>query len=145
MVLEFKELRPSAQGYRLSAGTLKITSEFDGRSRKPDAGELSVQCSLSLVTSTAGALAPASPPGDLLVDGREYPVKPAFPGESGYRSKSKSGELHESLAFRIATKDLLSACKGSSVSLRLGTVKLVLTPPQLSDLREFVARMDPNP
>lgn len=144
LTASFKDVRVAGPaGTRISGAELKVVSQFEGAERKPGQGELSVQCVLSLDTSMPGVLAPSSPPGEMLADGKPIKLRVSMPGESGYKSKPKNGGSHESLAFRLGTPDLLAIVKSKSVTGTLAGASFALTPAQLADLREFAARMNP--
>lgn len=146
MTFRTREVRLTPpSGTRVSNVELKFVSEFAGQTRRADAGELSVQCLITLVTSAAGTLAPSTPPGDLTADGSTFKLRAAFEGESGYKSRAKPDGVHEALAFKIFTKDLIKIVAATNASGHIGALGFTLSAAQLTDLREFAARMDPTP
>lgn len=131
--------------YKTNAPTLKIVSEYHGAGRRPDMGELSVQCTMSIVSVPAGVLASSSPPAVFTADGQTINARPVSSTSPGYKSKPQPDGSHESLAFKLDTKHLIALANAKSVSAKIGDISLRLSPAELADLREFVARMDPNP
>lgn len=146
MTLTLRDIHATATGNpALSSVECTFLSEFKGRSREPGHGELSVRGTLSLTSQTPGVLAPSSPPGVFTADAKTLKAKPIAPGESGYKSKAKPQGSRESLAFHLSTKDLLTIATSRQVSAELGATRVTLTPAHLELLREFAARMNPNP
>ncbi|MEK6700985.1 MAG: hypothetical protein AABZ53_01900 [Planctomycetota bacterium] len=145
MTLTLRDVRASASGHpSLSAVELTVLSEYQGHVREPGHGELSVRGTLSLISKAPGVLAPSSPPGIFTADAKSLKAKPVAPGKSGYQSKSKPDGSHESLAFHLSTKDLLTIAASRDVTAQLGAARVTLTPAHLELLREFAARMNPN-
>ncbi len=124
---------------------VKLISEFEGTVRRTDAGELSVRCVMSAVMGTPGLLAPSSPPAEFCVDGRTFAARSAAKGQSGYRSKRMHDGFHESLEFRIPTRDLLAMARSHSVTATLGVLTVSFSAAHLGAVREFAGRMDPTP
>lgn len=141
LTLTLNGIPVSANGARLASATLTITSRFDGKERTR--GELSVQCKLSLTSSEPGVLAPSSPPGSFVADGKALQARAAEAGHSGYTSSAKSDGSHESLDFHLSTRDILRIAAAKAVTAEFGRVRLTLTPTQVRDIRELAARMKP--
>ena len=146
MTLTLNDLAASAaSGYRIDHVELKMVSEFAGRDRDPEKGELSARCTLSLVSSTPGVLAPSSPPVVFTADGKALHAYAPTASNPGYHSKGKQDGSHESLIFLVPTHDLIRIAKGNVVTAKAGAVALSFSPGQLATVREFVARMNPRP
>lgn len=145
MTLTWSALSATASGYRLSNATLRLNSEFVGKVRPADTGELSVQGVLTAVSIPEGGLAAGSPPAEFTVDGTVIEAKPATAGKSGYSSKAKSDGSHESLAFKVRTQDLITMASAKSLKWKAGVAECAVSSSQVADLREFVARMNPRP
>jgi hypothetical protein len=137
-------LAARSPAYSLGGITLRWTSEFDGTARRPDAGELSVQCLLTVVSTPEGALASSAPPAEFIADGTTIDAQSSARGKSGYTSKPKPDGSHESLAFKIRTTDLITLANAKSVQLKAGVVTVPFSASHIHDLREFVARMNPR-
>lgn len=142
MTLTLKPAATTPTGAALDGVTLRLVSEFLGQHRAEP--ELSVTARLTVVSRDAGVLAPASPPGAFEADGKELPVMAPAGGKSGYTSAAKPDGSHESLSFRVPTRDLLKLAKASKVNGRFGAMSLTLSAAQARDLREFIARMKPE-
>lgn len=133
---------PSA--YRITGPGVQIISEFAGQSRKPDAGELSVRCLFSATTTTPGVLAPSSPIATFTADGTSFESRPPPSNKSPFRSESSPAGTREIVEFRLSTSGLIALAHAKSVSAQIGTATLTFSPTQISDLREFAARMNPR-
>lgn len=144
MTLTTVGLAASAPSYNLTGLTLRWISEFSGKARRPDAGELSVQCVLTGVSQPEGALAASSPPAEFVANAATIEARPAVRGKTGYTSKPRPDGSHESLAFKVRTADLITIANATSVQLKAGVATVPLSPAQIHDLREFVARMNPR-
>lgn len=144
MTLELRSLTPApAQGYRISNTRLRFVSRYDGAARDAEHPELSVQCTLSLDSSTPGALA-VSKPGGFIADGTPVATRFAKGGDPPYSSKVTKGVCHETLRFKLDTAALVALANAKQATARFGVVELKLSAPQLHDLREFAARMNPR-
>lgn len=141
MMLTLTGVEAWADGARLSSVKLELASRYSGRER--EVGELSVQVELTVVSSVAGVLATASPPGEWTVDAATFAAKAVEAGESGYRSVSKADGWHERLAFHVPTRDVLTMATGRAVSGVFGKVRVRLSGAQVREVREFAARMKP--
>lgn len=133
---------PSA--YRTTGPSFQIISEFAGQSRKPDAGELSVRCLFSATTTTPGVLAPSSPIATFTADGTSFESRPPPSNKAPFRSESSPAGTREIVEFRLSTSGLIALAHAKSVSAQIGTATLTFSPSQISDLREFAARMNPR-
>jgi hypothetical protein len=146
MTLALDGLNASApSNYRLGRVGLTLVSEFPGRTRDPERGELSARCTLSVVADSPGALAPSSPPAQITADTRALHAYAPSATDPGYHSKHRADGAHESLVFLVHTRDLITSAKARRVALKAGAVTVSLSPEQLASVREFVARMNPKP
>ncbi len=130
----------SAPGFVLSDATLTLVSEFDGIRRDPSKPELSIRCEIAATTPGAGALAPSDPPAELIADGTSIAARAVTRGETGY-STTKSCER---LKFKFSTVDLARAASAGELRVVAGMASARLTVEQVSDLRQFAARLNPN-
>ncbi|MBS0197223.1 MAG: hypothetical protein JSR77_10740 [Planctomycetes bacterium] len=144
MKLALAGVTPAASQFKAGPLTLTFESQFKGKVRSTEVGELSVECVVTGVCGVAGALAPSSPPAEFTADGVVYKARPPVKGVSPYRSKAKSDGVHETLVFRVMTRDLVAMVKAREVSATLGGVSAKLNAAQIEDLREFAARINPN-
>lgn len=144
MTLDLRPLSATGpQGYRISNARLRLVSRYDGAARDAEHPELSVQCMLTLDTSSPGALA-VSKPGEFLADGASIRTRFAPGGDPPYSSKSSKGVCHETLRFKLDTPALVRLAAAAQATARFGVVDVKLSAAQLHDLREFAARMNPR-
>lgn len=143
LVLESHLPAGTATGFGSLSPVWRLTSEFKGHARDPAKPELSVECRVSVVTGTPGALAPGQPPAAFEVDGVTLEAKPAVQGETPYKVSGTGALRTEVLQFRIRTADLVAICAGNNVKVRLGALAITLRSEDLAALREFAARMNP--
>lgn len=129
-------------GFRATGASLAVRSEFPGRSRDPDRGELSVRMDLSVRSKPAGVLAPSSPIAEFEADGHAFRARGPSDHTSGYRAAKD--DARESIEFRLSTKDLLALTHANSATLKAGAAVVTLSSHDLSLLREFAARMNPR-
>lgn len=130
--------------YSLTHPRMRLISDFEGPTRRPGVGELSVRVKISADSSLQGALAPSLPIVEFQADGNELDARSPPPGVLPYKSESKAGRHHETLECRLATKDLVVIATSRSVSVHCGVATFRLSPSQIAALREFAARMNPN-
>jgi hypothetical protein len=146
MVLELPNIVTKApSSYRAGSVTLKLESEFAGTVRRKDVGELSVECEASMISAAGGALSPGDPPAVVEVDGTAFDGLAPVKGVLGYHSKKSEQGIKERLLFRVHTSDMIRIASGRSVIFKFGEVKTSLAASDVAAIREFVARMNPNP
>lgn len=124
--------------------SIHLLSQFKGQSRRADSAELSLECAITAVVRQPGVLAPSSPPGTCDADGKSFVLFASSSSGLGYRAKPSSDGTHESLAFKIRTRDLLKIVRAQNVQLTIGTAQIRLSPTNIADLSEFAARMKPG-
>lgn len=145
MKLRLSGMRVSGGGSANVGGvTLHLTSSHKGRVRPKDDPEGSVDGSLVAEVSSPGMLAYSGVPGNVTADGETTPLK-ASTDKDGYVSAKATGGREEVVRFRFPTKDLVRATAATSVTMSFGTIQIDISGQQLSDLREFAARMNPKP
>lgn len=142
MTLQFPGLKTASGG--VGPLTLTLTSSHKGRVRGADNPEGSIDASAAAVSSNAGSLAFAGAPGVIVIDGNEMElIEPS--GGSAYMSVPASGGTEEVVRCRVPTPAIVAAANGGSVAFRFAGKEFPLSAPQVADLKEFAARLDPTP
>ncbi len=138
----------------VSSVLIKLSSEYPGKVRPADHGESSAD-GVVVIKSKAGGHAPPADasaasgkttlhPGTVDVDGRTIHLHSPPKGKAAYTSEPQPDHVKETLLFRVHTASLIEIAAGKSVTLRVGTLSITLTPQQIDEIREFVARMNPS-
>lgn len=143
--LTLSGLRVTGTGaQQVSSVALHLTSSHKGRVRAPGNPEGSVDAGIVAQTAAAGTLAFSGPPGTLHLPGRKAPMK--MPTDADEYTSTRAGAgREESVRFRIPTEDLIAALEAGDLTISVGTIQLQANPQQLAELREFAAKLNPNP
>ncbi|HYE62968.1 MAG TPA: hypothetical protein VD997_13310 [Phycisphaerales bacterium] len=121
----------------VSGATMYLTSSHKGRVRAADKPEGAVDGSFGVQGGT-GVLAFSGAPGRIVVDGNATELKGPAKGDAYV------GGSEELVRFRVPTEAMIAAASAGSVVFEFATVKVELTPQQIGELRELVARMKPG-
>lgn len=124
--------------------TLHCSSSYKGTSRSADRPEGSVDARVVARCSSPGLLSYAGSPGAILIASESRPLKPAS-GKGAYSSTKSGAAWDESVSFRVSTADLVAAANALNATLKIGSVDLEVAGDAMTELREFVARMNPRP
>jgi hypothetical protein len=145
MTLRLTGLRVSGRSSaQVSSATLHLTSSHKGPTRASNNPEGSVDGSLIVQTTSPGILAYSGSPGAAVINGQAHPLREAS-GKERYTSAKPPERREEVVRFRFPTEPLVAAVNAGPVTLTFGAVQLDLSGPQLADLREFTARLNPQP
>lgn len=124
---------------------ISLVSQFSGAVRTLNHAESSVDGTITLFTTLPGVLAAASPPGTFTVGSTVLETQDRKKGKSGYTSSKAGNGYTETLAFKVDVKDLIMLAKSSSAHGNFGQLGFSLKAEQITDLREFAARLNPQP
>lgn len=158
MTLELKDAAGGVGSGTITSGVssvlIKLSSEFPGKVRPAQHGESSADGVVIIKSKAGGHGAPGNTsaasgkatvhPGSIDVDGRTVHLHSPAKGKGAYTSEPLPDHVKETMLFRVHTASLIEIAAGKSVTLTVGTLSVVLTPQQIDEIREFVARMNPS-
>ena len=132
---------PGASG--VTSATLYLTSSYPGRTRPRDNPEGSVDGSVAVRASSAGLLAFSGPPGTIAIGDRALDLRPAD-GKQHYVS-AEEGDGEEIVRFKFPTEHLVAGATAGGFTMSFGRIEIDISGEHHADLREFAARLDPDP
>lgn len=125
----------------VSTVTIAFISEFDGKSRDPNDPERSVKCMIKATGREQGFFAVSAPPATFTAGTLSFDAREPAKGVSVYHTKRELSGVAERVSVRLRTEDLVKAVHAGKLAAKVGVVRATLSPSQVDDLKEFVARL----